>query len=255
MQAYAILSTLFNHFRQFFHLFENLSSDLFYFLLSFFCIYQKKAVPLQPKMIMMRYEKEDLQEALRVLRNGGIIVYPTDTVWGIGCDATNAEAVKRIYALKQREDSKSMLVLLDSPAKLNYYVSDIPDAAWALLEASDVSENSDYPDESGNKPLTIIYPNARNLAPNLIAEDGSIGIRITHESFSKALCEQLRHPIVSTSANISGHPAARFYAEIEQAILDRADYVCRFRRDDDCPAEPSSIIKIHADGTFKIIRP
>ena len=198
-----------------------------------------------------RYDKEDLQEALRVLRNGGIIVYPTDTVWGIGCDATNAEAVAKIYALKQREDSKSMLVLLDSPAKLNYYLSDIPDAAWALLEASDYSDNYDYSDK---KPLTIIYPNARNLAPNLIAEDDSIGIRITNEPFSKALCEQLRHPIVSTSANISGHPTAHFFHEIEEEILDGADYVCRFRREDDCPHEPSSIIKIHADGTFQIIR-
>ena len=200
----------------------------------------------------MRYDKTDLQEALRVLRAGGIIVYPTDTVWGIGCDATNAEAVKKIYALKQREDSKSMLVLLDSPAKLNYYLSDIPDAAWTLLEAT-----NDGNDENDGmmKPLTIIYPNARNLAPNLIAEDGSIGIRITNEAFSKALCAQLKHPIVSTSANISGHPSAHFYAEIEQAILDGADYVCRFRRDDDCPHEPSSIIKINADGSFKIIRP
>ena len=205
-------------------------------------------------MEKMRYDREDLQEALRVLRSGGIIVYPTDTVWGIGCDATNAEAVKRIYALKQREDSKSMLVLLDSPAKLNYYIADIPDAAWALLEASDYSDESDYSDSSDKKPLTIIYPGARNLAPNLLAEDGSIGIRITNEPFSKALCEQLRHPIVSTSANISGHPSAHFYAEIEQEILDGADYVCRFRREDDCPHEPSSIIKINADGTFRIIR-
>ena len=197
-------------------------------------------------MTDLRYDKEDLQEALRVLRNGGIIVYPTDTVWGIGCDATNAEAVAKIYALKQREDSKSMLVLLDSAAKLNYYITDIPETAWALLEVSDSSEN---------KPLTLIYPNARNLAPNLIAEDRSIGIRITNEPFSKALCAQLRHPIVSTSANISGQPTAHCFAEIEQAILDGADYVCRFRREDDCPAEPSSIIQLHADGTFRIIRP
>ena len=199
-----------------------------------------------------RYEKEDLQEALRVLREGGVIVYPTDTVWGIGCDATNAEAVKKIYALKQREDSKSMLVLLDSPAKLNYYIADIPDSAWALLEVADTDGNEEN-DEV--KPLTIIYPNARNLAPNLVAEDGSIGIRITGEPFSKALCEQLRHPIVSTSANISGHPAAHFYHEIEEAILNGADYVCQFRRNDDCPHEPSSIIKINNDGSFKIIRP
>ena len=203
-------------------------------------------------MEIKRYDKEDLQTALRVLRAGGIIVYPTDTVWGIGCDATNAEAVAKIYALKQREDSKSMLVLLDSPAKLNYYIADIPDAAWQLLEASDDSEDSD---DSDQKPLTIIYPNARNLAPNLIAEDGSIGIRITNEPFSKALCEQLRHPIVSTSANISGRPAAHFFAEIEQAILDGANYVCLFRREDETPHEPSSIIKINNDGSFKIIRP
>ena len=199
----------------------------------------------------MRYDKTDLQEALRVLRAGGIIVYPTDTVWGIGCDATNAEAVAKIYALKQREDSKSMLVLLDSPAKLNYYIADIPDSAWALLEASYYSEDSD---NSDSKPLTIIYPNARNLAPNLVAEDGSIGIRITGEPFSKALCEQLRHPIVSTSANISGHPTAHFFHEIEQAILEGADYVCLFRREDETPHQPSTIIKINADNSFKIIR-
>lgn len=194
-----------------------------------------------------RYDKEDLQAALQVLRNGGIIVYPTDTVWGIGCDATNAEAVAKIYALKQREDSKSMLVLLDSPAKLPYYVGEIPDAAWAMLEAVQDTEDT--------KPLTIIYPNARNMAANLIAEDDSVGIRITNEPFSKALCAQLKHPLVSTSANISGHSTARFFHEIENEILEGADYVCRFRREDDCPHEPSSIIKIHADGTFQIIRP
>ena len=198
----------------------------------------------------LRYDKEDLQEALCVLRAGGVIVYPTDTVWGIGCDATNAEAVKRIYALKKREDSKSMLVLLDSPAKLDYYV-DVPEAAESLLEVTGIADPSDT---SETKPMTIIYPNARHLAANLVAEDGSIGIRITGEAFSKALCAQLKHPVVSTSANISGHPAAHFFAEIEQEILDGVDYICRFRRDDDTPSEPSSIIKLNADGTFKIIR-
>ena len=193
----------------------------------------------------MRYEKEDIEAALGVLRAGGIIVYPTDTVWGLGCDATNAEAVAKLYALKQREDSKSMLVLLDSAAKLNYYVQDVPETAWTLLEA--VNEET--------KPLTIIYPRARNMAANLIAEDGSIGIRITNEPFSKALCAQLRHPIVSTSANISGRPTARFFEEIEQEVLDKADYVCRYRREDDVPCEPSSIIKINEDNSFRIIRP
>ena len=205
-----------------------------------------------------RYEKEDLQEALRVLREGGVIVYPTDTVWGIGCDATNAEAVKKIYALKQREDSKSMLVLLDSAAKLDYYV-DVPETAEMLLE-----ETSPQPSPQGReydgeydeaKPLTIIYPNARHLAKNLVAEDGSIGIRITNEPFSKALCAQLKHPLVSTSANISGHPTAHFFHEIEEAVLRNADYVCRFRREDDTPHEPSTIIKVNNDGTFQIIRP
>ena len=208
-----------------------------------------------------RYDKTDLQEALRVLREGGIIVYPTDTVWGIGCDATNAEAVRKIYALKQREDSKSMLVLLDSAAKLDYYV-DVPETASLLLEATNndgmsatKSLNDDASLNDDVKPMTIIYPNARHLAENIVAEDGSIGIRITSEPFSKALCAQLKRPLVSTSANISGHPTAHFFHEIEQAILDGADYVCQFRRNDDCPHEPSSIIKINNDGSFKIIRP
>ena len=204
-------------------------------------------------MGIMRYEKEDLQEALRVLRSGGVIVYPTDTVWGIGCDATNAEAVKRIYALKQRQDSKSMLVLLDSPAKLNYYITDIPETAWVLLDAVGDKETG-FRNDGESKPLTIIYPGARNLAPDLIAEDGSVGIRITSEPFCQALCAQLRHPVVSTSANISGQPAARFFHEIAQEILDGVDYVCRFRREEDSPCEPSSIIKLGSHGEFTIIR-
>jgi L-threonylcarbamoyladenylate synthase len=204
-----------------------------------------------------RYEKADLQEALRVLREGGIIVYPTDTVWGIGCDATNAEAVAKIYALKRREDSKSMLVLLDSPAKLNYYV-DVPESAEMLLEstkdASPECEKEEMGKGENSKPLTIIYPNARHLAPNLIAEDGSIGIRITNEPFSRALCAQLKRPIVSTSANISGEPTPRFFREISDSILDNTAYVCLFRRDDETPHEPSAIIKVNADNTFIIIR-
>ena len=207
-------------------------------------------------MDLTRYDKEDLEAALEVLRNGGIIVYPTDTVWGIGCDATNADAVRRIYALKQREDSKSMLVLLDSVAKLDYYV-DVPEAAEMLLGVQTPSGRNRVQtdsDDDASKPMTIIYPNARNLAKNLIAEDGSVGIRISREPFSQALCRQLRAPIVSTSANISGKPSAKFFAEIDQELLDGADYVCRFRREDDTPHEPSTIIKVNSDGTFKIIR-
>lgn len=199
---------------------------------------------------MGRYEKEDLAEALRVLRDGGIILYPTDTVWGIGCDATNADAVARIFRLKQREDSKSMLVLLDAPGKLQGYVKEVPEIAWDLLEATSNREQG----TDGVRPLTIIYSGARNLAANLIAEDGSVGIRLTKEAFSKALCAGLKRPIVSTSANISGQPGARYFDEIAEEIKSGVDYVCRYRQDDTEPKQPSSIIKLGVDGTFVVIR-
>lgn len=190
------------------------------------------------------YDKSDLEEAVHVLREGGVIVYPTDTVWGIGCDATNESAVKKVYALKRREDSKSMLVLLDAPGKLQGYVKEVPEIAWDLIECT----------REDSRPLTIIYPGARNLAQNLIAEDGSIGIRITQEPFSKALCERLRHPIVSTSANISGDPAAKTFHQISEEVLQQADYVCRYRREDIEEHIPSSIIKIGLYNEIQIIR-
>lgn len=198
-----------------------------------------------------RYDKDDLQQAVRVLRAGGVIVYPTDTVWGIGCDATNEEAVRKVYALKHREDSKSMLVLLDGAGKLQGYVEHIPDAAWDLLECTAHDRDSQGLQP---RPMTIIYPGAKNIAPNLIAEDGSIGIRITQEPFSKALCEQLHRPIVSTSANISGEPTAKNFRQISQAVLDAADYVCRYRRNDETEKRPSSIIKLGIDNQIQIIR-
>lgn len=197
-----------------------------------------------------RYDREDLQAALRVLRSGGLIAYPTDTIWGIGCDATNSAAVERLFALKQRADSKAMLMLLDSSAKLPYYIENIPEAVWMLLDSCEGED-----EDGATKPMTIVYPNARNIAPKLIAEDGSVGIRITHEIFSKALCAQLRHPLVSTSANISGQPSPRFFAEISQEIINGVDYVCQFRREDESEHAPSTIIKLNNDGTFKIIRP
>ena len=190
-----------------------------------------------------RYDKQDLQQALKVLREGGVILYPTDTVWGIGCDATNADAVARVYEIKKRVDSKAMLVLLDGAGKLQGYVDKVPETAWLLLEASE-----------GQRPMTIIYPKAKNLAPNLLAEDGSVGIRITSEPFTKALCEQLRHPIVSTSANISGEPAAKTFKEISQELLETVDYVCQFRRNDTTTYKPSSIIKIDENERITIIR-
>lgn len=192
---------------------------------------------------MMTYSREDLHRAVEVLRAGGVIVYPTDTVWGIGCDATNEAAVWRVYELKHRADTKSMLVLLDGAGKLQGYVEQVPSVAWDLLETSE-----------GQRPLTIIYPGAKNLAPNLIAEDGSIGIRITSEPFSRALCEQLRRPVVSTSANISGEPTAKNFSQISQAVLDAADYVCLYRRDDEEEKRPSSIIKLGVNNEVEIIR-
>lgn len=201
-------------------------------------------------MTTQRYDKEDLKAAIDVLRKGGIILYPTDTVWGIGCDATNAEAVERIYRLKQRADSKSMLCLLDGAGKLQGYVSEVPPIAWDILMCTE----NEPGDEVQQRPLTIIYPGAKNVAPNLLAEDGSLGIRITEEPFSKALCTGLRHPLVSTSANISGEPAARCYSEIDPRVREGVDYICKFRRNDPCKGRPSAIIKIGLHGEVKVIR-
>ena len=184
---------------------------------------------------------EDLKKACEVLQRGGVIVYPTDTIWGIGCDATNAEAVGRVYALKQRTDHKAMLVLIDSSAKLNGYVSKVPDIAWNLIE---VSVN----------PLTIIYPNAKNLAFNLLGEDGSAGVRITNELFSHELCKLFQKPIVSTSANISGLPSPGLFNEIAETVKKGVDYVVRYRQDEKVRAKPSSVIKLSEDGGFNIIR-
>lgn len=203
----------------------------------------------------MRYDKQDLQKALRVLREGGVILYPTDTVWGIGCDATNPEAVARVYEIKRRVDSKAMLVLLDGAGKLQGYMHRVPETAWMLIEASAPSSPSTSISKSPERPLTIIYPNARNLAPNLLADDGSVGIRITSERFTKALCEQLRRPIVSTSANFSGEPTAKTFSEINPELLQVVDYVCEFRRNDNTQHKPSSIIKIDEAERITIIRP
>ncbi|MEA4918626.1 L-threonylcarbamoyladenylate synthase [Proteiniphilum sp.] len=185
--------------------------------------------------------QEDIRKACDILKKGGIILYPTDTVWGIGCDATDEEAVKRIYELKQRDDTKSMLVLLDNPSKLQAYVKDVPDIAWDLIELAD-------------KPLTIIYDGAKNLASNLVAPDGSIGIRITAETFSMELCRQFRRPIVSTSANISGDPSPSTFSQIGQAIKDGVDYIVTYRQKEQAKSQPSSIIKLERDASIKIIR-
>lgn len=185
--------------------------------------------------------QEEVKKACEILSQGGIILYPTDTIWGIGCDANNEEAVEKVYRIKQRTDSKSMLVLLDTTAKLDYYVADFPDIALDLIELSE-------------KPLTIIYDGARNLAPNLIASDGSIGIRITKEAFSQRLCQALRRPLVSTSANISGQPSPANFSEISEEVLAAVDYVVDYRREDKTKSKPSGIIKLGKGAQVKIIR-
>ena len=175
------------------------------------------------------------------MREGGVILYPTDTIWGIGCDATNEDAVRRVYEIKQRQDSKAMLVLVDSSVKVDFYVRDVPEVAWDLIDLAD-------------KPLTIIYSGARNLAANLLAEDGSVGIRVTNEDFSKRLCQQFRKAIVSTSANISGQPSPKNFSEISEEVKSAVDYIVGYRQEEMCNPKPSSIIKLDKGGVIKIIR-
>ena len=172
--------------------------------------------------------KEDLNVAIEALANGGVILYPTDTVWGLGCDATNEAAVKKVYEIKKRVDNKAMLVLVDSPVKVDFYVDDVPEIAWDLIEVAD-------------KPLTIIYPDAKNLASNLIGEDKSIGIRITNEQFSKQLCQKFRKAIVSTSANVSGEKTPLNFSEISEEIKSSVDYIVKYRQDDLSKPQPSGI--------------
>lgn len=188
------------------------------------------------------FTQEDLKNALEVLHNGGVILYPTDTVWGLGCDATNPEAVKRIYEIKQREDAKSMLVLIENPNMLNSYVKEVPEVAWQLIEVAD-------------KPMTIVYPGAKNVAYNLTAPDGSVGIRITTESFTEHLIQRFRKPVVSTSANLSGNPTPHNFDEIAEEIKSAVDYVVQYRQGEKQRVQPSSIIKLGIGGEIEIIRP
>ena len=184
---------------------------------------------------------DDIVKAVEVLRSGGIILYPTDTIWGIGCDATNAAAVSRIYEIKKRQDTKSMLVLMENPNLLNSYISEVPEIAWELIEVADT-------------PLTIIYPGAKNLAANLLANDGSIGIRITNEAFTQQLIQRFRKPVVSTSANISGEISPRNFAEISEEIKKSVDFIVNFRQDDLSRSNPSGIIKLGVGGQVEVIR-
>ena len=186
--------------------------------------------------------EDDIKKACEIMEKGGIILYPTDTIWGIGCDATNEDAVKRVYEIKKRIDSKALIVLVDKPVKVEFYVREVPEIALDLIDVAD-------------KPLTIVYPNARNLATNVLADDGSVGIRITQETFSRKLCERFRKAIVSTSANISGQPAPTNFNEISDEIKQAVDYVVTYRQDDPYQPSPSSVIWIGEGGVIKILRP
>ena len=184
----------------------------------------------------------EVAKAKAFLASGGTILYPTDTIWGIGCDATNPKAVQRIYDIKQRSDSKSMLALVSGLEMLDKYLERIPQKALEIISAS-VS------------PTTIIYPDARNLAPNLLAEDGSVGIRITSDSFCLKLLELFGRPIVSTSANISGSASPGIFKEISSTIIDQVDHVVSLRQDESAIATASTIIMLDREGNSKVIRP
>lgn len=184
---------------------------------------------------------EDIQKAVETLRAGGLILYPTDTIWGIGCDASNSKAVERVYNLKRRSDSKALICLVDSANRLQKYVFRVPDVAWDLIEYA-------------TKPLTLILDEACNLAPELIAEDGSIGLRVTQEKISHELCYRFQKAIVSTSANISGEPSPANFTEISPEIIAGVDYVMKSRQNDLSKATPSQIIKLGLDGQVQIIR-
>lgn len=186
--------------------------------------------------------EQDIANAIEVLKRGGVILYPTDTIWGLGCDATRSEAVRRIYEIKRRADSKALIVLTDSVKQLERYVEEVPEVAYELIDAA-------------VKPLTIVYDKGINLAPELLAEDGSVAVRITSEQVSSGLCRALHRPLVSTSANISGQPAAPSYIDIPDEIKSAVDYIMESRRSERIEASPSSVIKLGCNGVIKILRP
>ncbi|MXV17848.1 L-threonylcarbamoyladenylate synthase [Hufsiella ginkgonis] len=184
---------------------------------------------------------DEVNKTLEVLKSGGIILYPTDTIWGLGCDATNAAAVEKIFRLKGRDSGKSMIILLDDVNKLDSYVRDVPEIAYDLIEYSE-------------HPLTIVYSGAKNLAPNVGHSDGSIGIRIVKHKFCAELIKRFRKPIVSTSANISMQPSPANFMQISDDIINAVDYVVDLEQDDLTQKRSSIIMKLEPGGQFSFIR-
>ena len=189
---------------------------------------------------MSTIEKEILL-CIKVLAEGGTLLYPTDTIWGIGCDATNPMAVDKVYRLKRKIERKNLIILLDEAEKIGNYVSVVPDIGWDLLKSVDT-------------PLTIIYPDAKNLAANVIADDGSIAIRVVGNDFCRSLIRKFGKPIVSTSANISGHPPPREFKDIDNEIIEGVDHVVDESLDQHHQVKASRIIKLFLNGEFRIIR-
>jgi len=185
--------------------------------------------------------RDEVAKAFKIIQDGGIILYPTDTIWGIGCDATNTEAVQKIYRLKQRDEAKSMIILLDNDNKLQSYVAEVPDVAYDLIE---FAEN----------PLTLVMPGAKNISPALINKDGSIAIRVVKNDFCEQLIQRMRKPLVSTSANISGKASPQYFSQVDQEIIDGVDYVVDIDQHSMEIKNPSTIMRLEPGGKFEFIR-
>lgn len=185
--------------------------------------------------------RDEVAQAFKVVQDGGIILYPTDTIWGIGCDAANTDAVKRIFALKQRDEAKSMIILLDTDNKLQSYIQEVPELAYNLIE---YAEN----------PLTLVLPGAKNISPALIAADGSVGVRVTSHQFCQQVIQRLRRPLVSTSANISGEPSPQYFGQISDDIINGVDYVVDLEQHSNEIKKPSTIMRLDPSGKFEFLR-
>ena len=185
--------------------------------------------------------EEDLRRSLRILKEGGIILYPTDTIWGLGCDATSTSAVQKIFRIKSRTESKSLIILVNGSSMLERYVKEVPESAYKLISVAD-------------SPLTIIYPEGRNLAEGICSEDGSVGIRICNDEFCRELIGRFRKPLVSTSANKTGKPDPFNFGEIDENIIKSVDYTVEYRRKDRRVFSASPVIKVEKTGAFKILR-
>ena len=184
---------------------------------------------------------QEVIKIAEILKKGGIIIYPTDTVWGLGCDASNFEAVEKLYQIKKRDKSKSMLILVDSDHKIQRHIKDMPDVAWDIIDVAD-------------SPTTIIYDKGYNVAENLLAEDGSLGVRVCKDKFCQEIIKKLKWPLVSTSANYSGEPSPMSYTDIDKSLLEKVDYVVEYRRQEKIKAKPSAIFRLNNNGNIKILR-